>query len=62
MANEESKTVAAEPEPTREERAAALLAEFEHAMVHNAPITAPMMAELRELLGDNLRSLPPSMA
>jgi hypothetical protein len=40
-----------EPEPTREERAATLIAEFEHAHAHNAPVSLGMLAELRDLLG-----------
>jgi hypothetical protein len=39
------------PEPTREERAAVLVAEFEHAHAHNAPVSFVMLAELRDLLG-----------
>jgi hypothetical protein len=39
------------PEPTREERAAILLGEFEHAHSHNAPVSLGMLVELRDLLG-----------
>lgn len=38
------------PEPTREERAGALFAQFEHAHKHNAPLTPPMIQELKVLL------------
>jgi hypothetical protein len=39
------------PEPTREDRAAVLISEFEHAHAHNAPVSLGMLAELRDLLG-----------
>lgn len=42
---------APEPEPTHEERSHRLVADFEHAMKHNAPMTMAMARELRSLLG-----------
>lgn len=40
-----------EPEPaTREERVNALIGEVEHAMQHNAPMTAAMLTEMKALL------------
>lgn len=43
--------IANTPPPTKEERAAILIAEFEHAHAHNAPVSLGMLAELRDLLG-----------
>ena len=40
-----------EAEPSRQERAQRLVAEMQHAVDHNAPITQAMMAEVRDLLG-----------
>jgi hypothetical protein len=39
-----------EPVPSREERAAAVVAELEHAIQHNAPVTLAVLKEIRELL------------
>lgn len=39
-----------EPAPSREERAAAVVAELEHAIAHNAPVTLAMLKEIRDLL------------
>jgi len=38
-------------EPTMEERAKALVAEFEHAHKHNAPVTPAIIAELKAIFG-----------
>lgn len=40
-----------EPEPSREERARILVADMEHTVANNGPITLAMMREVRELLG-----------
>ena len=40
-----------EPAPSLQERAVALLAEMQHAVDHNAPITQAMLAEARVLIG-----------
>lgn len=39
-----------EPQPSREDRAAAVVAELEHAIAHNAPVTLAALKEIRELL------------
>jgi hypothetical protein len=39
-----------EPLPSMRERVEALVASFEHAMAHNAPVTPAMMAEMKALL------------
>lgn len=39
------------PEPSKEERASTLVAEYERAMDHNAPRTSVELNELRDLLG-----------
>ncbi|MDI1265606.1 MAG: hypothetical protein PS018_20355 [bacterium] len=40
------------PPPSREQRAATLIADVEHAMQNNGPMTAAMLAEMRSLLLD----------
>ena len=40
----------AAPEPTREERIAALLAGYQHGMESNAPRTSAELAEIKALL------------
>ena len=44
-------TPPADHEPSMEERAARLVADMEHAMAHNSPISIAMMNEARALLG-----------
>lgn len=39
-----------EPEPTREERVAALLKSYEHAMNSNSPRTTAELAEIKALI------------
>lgn len=41
--------------PNREERARILIADMEHAVAHNAPITIAMLREMRKLLGVEAR-------
>jgi len=38
------------PAPSRDQRVNALIAEVEHAMAHNAPLTVAMLAEMKALL------------
>jgi len=38
-------------DPTMEERAKTLVADFEHAHKHNAPVTPSMLTELKAVLG-----------
>jgi len=46
----EAAPAGAEAEPSVHDRAHALVAEFEHAMANNAPVTLPMIRELKALL------------
>lgn len=42
-----------EPPPSLRARVEAMIASFEHAMAHNAPVTPAMMAEMKALLLGN---------
>lgn len=50
LAKAEAHGYKAEPEPTREERAKTLIADMEHAVANNGPISMAMMNEVRALL------------
>lgn len=44
--------------PSREERVAALIRDFEHVMKHNSPISIAMMGELKALLAPDEAQVP----
>lgn len=50
--SDDAKRILMEEKPmSRDERVKRLVADMEHAMKHNAPVTGAMMAEMRDLLG-----------